>query len=100
MMGITLRKTLTHGPLRVNITKRGVGVSIGIKGARVSVGPTGTHVTLGGKGVYLRKKVNAKKLMAALLKPKGSTAPASTDSAIQQLTEAATPKSTRKKKSK
>jgi hypothetical protein len=35
-MAFYFRKSLRFGPLRLNLSKRGVGASIGVKGARAS----------------------------------------------------------------
>lgn len=49
-MRFSFSRSVKFGPLRVNVSKRGVGLSAGVKGARVSVGPRGTLVTLGRGG--------------------------------------------------
>ncbi len=50
-----LRKALRLGPLRVNLSKRGVGASAGVTGARVGVDTTGTPYVHGGRGgLYYR----------------------------------------------
>ena len=36
-MGWFLRKSFRVGPLRLNLSKRGIGTSVGIKGARLGV---------------------------------------------------------------
>lgn len=56
-MGIGFGKSLKFGPLRVNLSRRGVGLSAGVKGARVAVGPRGTYVSLGAGGFRYRKKL-------------------------------------------
>jgi hypothetical protein len=53
-MGFYLRKSLTIGPLRFNLSTSGVGVSAGIKGFRVGTGPRGNYVHMGLGGVYFR----------------------------------------------
>lgn len=53
-MGIYLRKSISVGPLRFNLSKSGVGVSAGIKGLRFGVGPRGNYVHMGRGGIYYR----------------------------------------------
>ncbi len=59
-MGLFLRKALSVGPIRLNISKSGLGISGGVKGARLSAGPSGVHVFAGRHGMYYRKSLNAK----------------------------------------
>ncbi len=54
-MGFYLRKSISVGPLRFNLSKSGVGVSAGIKGLRLGAGPRGNYVHLGRGGLYYRK---------------------------------------------
>lgn len=56
-MGFSFARSVKLGPLRVNVSKRGLGVSAGVKGARVSVGPRGTYVTLGRGGFRYQTKL-------------------------------------------
>ncbi|MDP9190195.1 MAG: DUF4236 domain-containing protein [Acidobacteriota bacterium] len=53
-MGFYLRKSLSVGPFRFNLSGSGVGVSVGIPGFRVGSGPRGNYVHLGRSGVYYR----------------------------------------------
>lgn len=53
-MGFYLRKSISVGPLRFNLSKSGIGVSTGIKGLRVGVGPRGNYVHMGRNGLYYR----------------------------------------------
>ena len=53
-MGFYLRKSISVGPLRFNLSKSGVGVSAGIKGLRFGVGPRGNYVHMGRGGLYYR----------------------------------------------
>ncbi len=57
-MGFYLRKSITVGPLRFNLSKSGVGVSAGIKGFRVGMGPRGNYVHMGRGGIYYRKTLS------------------------------------------
>jgi hypothetical protein len=54
-MGFYLRKSVSVGPLRFNLSKSGLGVSAGIKGFRVGAGPRGNYVHMGRGGVYFRQ---------------------------------------------
>lgn len=53
-MGFYLRKSLTVGPFRFNLSKSGIGVSAGVKGLRVGVGPRGNYIHAGAHGIYYR----------------------------------------------
>jgi tellurite resistance protein len=57
-MGLSFRKSVRFGPLRVNFSRSGVGLSAGVRGARVGVGPRGTYVTFSGGGFSYRAKLN------------------------------------------
>lgn len=59
-MGVFFRKSINLGPIRLNLSTKGVGVSTGVKGARLSMGPNGTFVHLGRHGLYYRKKIGGK----------------------------------------
>lgn len=54
-MGFYLRKSLTVGPFRFNLSKSGVGLSTGIKGFRIGTGPRGNYVHMGRGGIYFRQ---------------------------------------------
>jgi hypothetical protein len=56
-MGLYLRKSVSVGPLRFNLSKGGVGVSAGIKGFRVGTGPRGNYVHMGAGGIYYRATI-------------------------------------------
>jgi hypothetical protein len=53
-MGFYLRKSVSVGPFRFNLSKSGVGVSAGVRGFRVGAGPRGNYVHMGRQGVYYR----------------------------------------------
>lgn len=53
-MGFYLRKSISVGPLRFNLSKSGIGVSTGIRGLRFGVGPRGNYVRIGHGGIYYR----------------------------------------------
>ena len=56
-MGFYLRKSISVGPLRFNLSKSGVGVSAGFNGLRVGVGPRGNYVHAGRGGLYYRATI-------------------------------------------
>ncbi|MDP2678854.1 MAG: DUF4236 domain-containing protein [Rhodoferax sp.] len=53
-MGFYLRKSISVGPLRFNLSKSGIGVSAGVTGLRFGVGPLGNYVHMGRGGLYYR----------------------------------------------
>lgn len=58
-MGFYLRKSISAGPLRFNLSKSGIGMSAGVKGLRVGTGPRGAYVHAGRNGVYYRQTMPA-----------------------------------------
>lgn len=58
-MGLYLRKSVSVGPFRFNLSKGGVGVSVGVKGFRVGSGPHGNYVHMGAGGIYYRATIPA-----------------------------------------
>ena len=54
-MGISFRKSIKLGSMRINLSKSGAGVSFGVKGFRLGVNPKGTYINVGLKGAYYRK---------------------------------------------
>ena len=54
-MGFYIRKAISVGPFRFNLSKSGVGVSAGVKGLRFGTGPRGNYVHMGSGGLYYRK---------------------------------------------
>lgn len=54
-MGFYIRKSVSVGPFRFNLSKSGIGVSTGIKGVRVGTGPRGNYVHMGRGGIYFRQ---------------------------------------------
>lgn len=57
-MGFYLRKSISVGPLRFNLSKSGIGVSAGIPGVRVGTGPRGNYIHVGKGGLYYRKTLS------------------------------------------
>lgn len=53
-MGFYLRKSISVGPLRFNLSSGGVGMSVGVRGFRVGTGPRGNYVHMGMGGLYYR----------------------------------------------
>jgi len=64
-MGFRFRKSINLGPLRLNISKKGIGYSVGTKGARVTKtadGKTRTTLSIPGTGIsYVTEKGKKKK---------------------------------------
>src|SRR4029079_9311213 len=58
-MGFYIRKSVSLGPLRFNLSKSGIGVSTGIRGFRVGSGPRGNYVHMGRNGLYYRHTLPA-----------------------------------------
>jgi len=54
-MGFYIRKSISVGPLRFNLSKSGVGVSAGVRGLRFGTGPRGNYVHMGRGGLYYKK---------------------------------------------
>lgn len=75
-MGFYLRKSISVGPLRFNLSKSGIGVSAGVKGFRLGVGPRGNYVHMGRGGLYYRATLPPSKAPRNLpAKPKLSPPP-------------------------
>ncbi|MCS0495860.1 DUF4236 domain-containing protein [Ancylobacter sp. MQZ15Z-1] len=53
-MPFYIRKSVSSGPFRFNLSSSGVGMSVGIKGFRVGTGPRGNYVHMGLGGIYYR----------------------------------------------
>ncbi len=51
-MGFYLRKSISAGPFRFNLSGSGLGLSVGVKGFRVGTGPRGNYVHMGRDGLY------------------------------------------------
>ncbi|MDE2481731.1 MAG: DUF4236 domain-containing protein [bacterium] len=54
-MGFYIRKSMSVGPLRFNLSKSGIGVSGGMTGLRLGTGPRGTYIHAGRGGLYYRQ---------------------------------------------
>lgn len=57
-MPFYLRKSVSVGPFRFNLSKSGIGISAGLTGLRLGKGPRGTYVHAGRGGVYYRKTLS------------------------------------------
>jgi Protein of unknown function (DUF4236) len=56
--GLYLRRGVSIGPVRVNVSTSGLGGSVGVKGARVGRRPDGSkYVHAGRGGAYYRKEL-------------------------------------------
>lgn len=60
-MGWSFRKSFKLGPVRVNLSRRGVGASVGVKGARIGTGPSGAYVSGGVGPVRYFERLGAKR---------------------------------------
>jgi hypothetical protein len=58
-MPFYLRKSVSVGPFRFNLSSQGVGVSAGIKGLRIGAGPRGNYIQMGRGGLYYRASLGA-----------------------------------------
>lgn len=57
-MGFYIRKAVSVGPFRFNLSKSGIGVSAGLRGLRVGAGPRGNYVHMGRGGLYFRQTLS------------------------------------------
>jgi hypothetical protein len=53
-MPFYLRKSISAGPFRFNLSNSGVGLSVGVRGLRVGTGPRGHYIHAGAHGFYYR----------------------------------------------
>jgi len=73
-MGFYIRKSVSVGPFRLNLSKSGLGLSVGVKGFRVGVGPAGQYVHMGRGGIYYRKTFSSAPQVANSTDPNESFA--------------------------
>lgn len=59
MMPFYIRKSVSAGPFRFNLSKSGIGVSAGIKGLRIGTGPRGHYIHAGRGGLYYRSSIQS-----------------------------------------
>jgi len=60
-MPFYIRKSVSVGPFRFNLSKSGIGVSAGVKGFRVGTGPRGNYIHMGRGGLYYRHSLSTSK---------------------------------------
>jgi hypothetical protein len=60
-MGFYIKKRLSVGPFRFNLSKSGVGISVGIPGLTIGSGPRGNYVHIGAAGVYYKSTISKPK---------------------------------------
>ena len=60
-MPFFIRKALSFGPIRFNLSKSGVGISAGVKGLRLGSGPAGNYIHAGRHGLYYKKFFSSQK---------------------------------------
>lgn len=58
-MPFYIRKSVSAGPFRFNLSKSGVGVSVGLKGLRFGTGPRGHYIHAGRGGLYYRSTLSS-----------------------------------------
>ena len=58
-MPFYLRKAISAGPFRFNLSKSGVGLSVGVKGLRFGIGPRGNYIHAGRGGLYYRTSLGS-----------------------------------------
>lgn len=68
-MGLSFRKSISFGPMRVNLSTSGVSYSVGVRGARVGVGKRGTYVSLGAGGIQYRKYIHSNSKQGGAYRP-------------------------------
>lgn len=87
-MGFYLRKSISVGPLRFNLSKSGIGLSAGVKGFRLGAGPRGNYVHMGRGGLYYRATLSPSSSAArpAREPPPGDSAiPAHTHAPLEEI---------------
>jgi hypothetical protein len=76
-MGFYLRKSISAGPFRFNLSSSGVGMSVGVKGFRIGSGPRGNYIHMGRGGLYYRASLGGSPSQAS----RANLAPSQTFSA-------------------
>jgi hypothetical protein len=75
-MSYFFRRSMSLGPIRLNLSKSGVGASLGVKGARLTMAPRGTtYITVGSHGFYYRETLSRRGGGAAGPTPSPITTP-------------------------
>jgi hypothetical protein len=65
-MGLYLRKSVSVGPFRFNLSGSGIGISVGVPGFRIGSSPRGNYVHMGLAGVYYRATIPCRAAKPAL----------------------------------
>ena len=55
-----IRKSLSVGPFRFNLSKSGIGMSTGVRGFRIDTGPRGNYIQMGRAGLYYRASLSSR----------------------------------------
>jgi hypothetical protein len=79
-VGFHLRKSVSVGPFRFNLSSSGIGVSTGVRGFRIGTGPRGNYVHVGARGIYYRTSVDS----LARSRAAPAAAPVPTDVPVQE----------------
>lgn len=59
-----LRKSVSLGPIRLNLSKSGIGTSVGVTGFRVGVRPNGSsYIHAGRHGLYMREELGGRRIV-------------------------------------
>lgn len=56
-LGLYIRKAVSLGPVRFNLSKSGIGISAGVRGLRWGASPRGNYVHMGRHGLYFRQSL-------------------------------------------
>ena len=64
-MPFYIRKAISLGPLRFNLSKSGIGISAGITGLRIGSGARGNYLHAGRGGLYYRKAIGGETVPTA-----------------------------------
>ena len=59
-MPFYIRKSLSVGPFRFNLSKSGIGMSTGVRGFRIGTGPRGNYIQMGRAGLYYRASLSSR----------------------------------------
>lgn len=76
-MSFYIRKSVSVGPFRFNLSNSGIGVSAGIPGFRVGTGPRGNYIHMGRGGLYYRAssgptRLPSRRLPSPVVQPSGN----------------------------
>lgn len=77
-MGFYIRKSISAGPFRFNLSGSGVGMSVGVKGFRVGSGPRGNYIHMGRGGLYYRTSLGGRSTGVSAAENGGGAQPSST----------------------